>query len=139
MDAKTYLSNYMEYDVMARRCITEREAEVPIIKDLSKSRKMLERHLGKEEYKRQMTSIIQFADNLQVRADELIKKRDEIRSFMDKIPGIEGEVIRARHIDGLIWNEIADKLFYSYTGVFRAYNRGLQMVQDMLDAADQEG
>lgn len=135
MEAKAFLMEYDNADRLAKRCLEEYEDEAAAINDLVKHRYLLEQALGKAECKRQLIQVIKFNNGLKVKAAEAIKKREEVRSIIDSIPGIEGAVIRARHIDGLIWNEIADKLYYSYTGVFKAYDRGLKIVQDMLDSA----
>lgn len=133
MDAKTFLMEYENADRHAKMRLEMYEADAAVIKDLVQHRKLLERQIGKEECKRRLAQVIRFNDKVRKEAAEAIKRREEIRSVMDRIEGIEGDVIRARHIEGLIWNDIADKLFYSYTGVFKAYDRGLRIVQAILD------
>lgn len=138
MDAKGYLEQYIEYDRLAQRCQQEHKVYASSIDDFTKHRVMLQREMGKEEYRQRMASIIQFDELIKRKAAEAIKKRDEVRSFMDSIPGIEGDVIRARHVEGLGWEDIAEKYYYSLSGIFKTYGRCLKIVQDMLDnVADQ--
>ena len=132
----------MQYEnckLRAKRCLDEYKTDAVTIEGLVKDRRLLERKLGKEECKRRLDEIIKFNESLKVEAAEAIRKSAEVRSVIDRIPGIEGDVIRARHVEGLVWDDIADKLYYSYGGVFKAYHRGLKIVQDVLDAAAQEG
>lgn len=139
MDAKTFLMEYERADRRAKRCLEEYEDEAAMIKELARDRSIIENQPGKEEHKRRLASMIQHAGNVKAAAAEAAKKREEVRSIIDKVPGLEGDVIRARHIEGLTWDDIADKLYYSYAGIFKAYGRGLKIVQDMLNAADKEG
>ena len=138
MDAKAYLIQYDNCSRRARICLEEYEAEAAMIKGLATYRKLLEQRYGKEECNRRFTSYTQHVHRLKALATESYKKCEEVSRLIESIPGIEGDVIRARHIEGLKWNEVADKLYYSYGGVFKAYDRGLEQVQAILDNADQE-
>ena len=48
------------------------------------------------------------------------------------IPGIEGKVLYERYINLLTWEQIAEKLFYSNTGIFYAHKRALDIVEKRL-------
>lgn len=57
---------------------------------------------------------------------------EEMTEFINSIPGIEGRVLYARYISMLTWEQIAEDLYYSYTGVFYAHNRALDIVEKRL-------
>lgn len=58
--------------------------------------------------------------------------RQEVVNLIIDIPGIEGKVLYERYINLLTWEQIAEKLFYSYTGIFYAHNRALDIVDKRL-------
>lgn len=61
------------------------------------------------------------------------EERQKIHDLISDVPGLEGEVLTHRYIDGMIWEEICETMFYSWSYVHRLHKRGLQMVQDRLD------
>lgn len=58
--------------------------------------------------------------------------RQEVVNLIIDIPGIEGKVLYERYVNLLTWEQIAEKLFYSYTGIFYAHNRALDIVDKRL-------
>ena len=60
------------------------------------------------------------------------RTRQKVVNLIIDIPGIEGKVLYERYINLLTWEQIAEKLFYSYTGVFYAHNRALDIVDKRL-------
>lgn len=58
--------------------------------------------------------------------------RQEVVNLIIDIPSIEGKVLYERYINLLTWEQIAEKLFYSYTGIFYAHNRALDIVDKRL-------
>jgi DNA-directed RNA polymerase specialized sigma subunit len=63
-----------------------------------------------------------------------IKKK--ILDLISQIPGVEGEVLKLRYVDGEIWEDICEDVSYSWQGVFKIHKRALRMVQDLLDQGD---
>lgn len=68
--------------------------------------------------------------------DRISKERRRIHKLITGIPGIEGEVLKRRYIDGEIWEEICGGIHYSWHGAFKIHDRGLRMVQERLDQGD---
>ena len=60
------------------------------------------------------------------------RTRQKVVNLIIDIPGIEGKVLYERYINLLTWEQIAEKLFYSYTGIFYAHNRALDIVDKRL-------
>lgn len=58
--------------------------------------------------------------------------RQEVVDLIIDIPDIEGKVLYERYINLLTWEQIAEKLYYSYTGIFYAHNRALDIVEKRL-------
>lgn len=63
---------------------------------------------------------------------DAFQTRQEVVNLIIDIPGIEGKVLYERYINLLTWEQIAEKLFYSYTGIFYAHNRALDIVDKRL-------
>ena len=79
---------------------------------------------------------IKFCDRLQERADEAVKEKNAIIEMIESIPGMEGDVLYLRYVDGLIWEKLCERVFYSWSGVFKCHNHALIMIQEKLDALD---
>ena len=63
---------------------------------------------------------------------DAFRVRQEVANLIIDIPDIEGKVLYERYINLLTWEQIAEKLYYSYTGVFYAHNRALDIVEKRL-------
>ncbi|MBQ6438943.1 MAG: hypothetical protein IJJ06_02235 [Mogibacterium sp.] len=61
------------------------------------------------------------------------KTKQKIFDLITEIPGLEGEVLIRRYVNGEIWEEICDHMHYSWNSVFKIHRRALQMAQDRLD------
>ena len=73
---------------------------------------------------------------LRIYEEELVsisEERQRIHDLITDIPGIEGEVLKRRYVDGEIWEGICEGIHYSWNGVFKIHDRALQMVQERLD------
>lgn len=57
---------------------------------------------------------------------------EEMTDFINSIPGIEGIVLYERYINMLTWEQIAEKLYYSSSGIFYAHSRALDIVEKRL-------
>lgn len=133
MKAKEYLLRYKEYDNRANRYKAEYKAESAIINDLVKSRKILERGMGKIKYKYQMAMISEFAESLNDRANEATREKNDIMATLSCIPDFERDVLCARYIDQMKWEDIATRFCYSWNGIFKAHDRAIRMLQKHLD------
>lgn len=64
---------------------------------------------------------------------ELTNERQKISDLISEIPGLEGKVLTRRYVNGEIWEDICESMFYSWSYVHKLHRRGLQIVQDRLD------
>lgn len=60
-------------------------------------------------------------------------KMEEIASFINDIPGIEGVVLYQRYIELLGWKEIAENLIYTESGIFKVRERALNIAERKLN------
>ncbi len=58
--------------------------------------------------------------------------RQEVVDMIIDIPDIEGKVLYERYINLLTWEQIAEKLYYSNSGIFYAHSRALDIVEKRL-------
>lgn len=72
-------------------------------------------------------------DKWQKAKDDAFEIRQRVLDMIIDIPDIEGKVLYERYINLLTWEQIADKLYYSYTGVFYAHGRALDIVEGRLN------
>ena len=64
---------------------------------------------------------------------EAIRIKQELFDFIDKIEGIEGEVLFHRYIRLLKWEEICLIVHYSWPNVMRIHRNALGTVQALID------
>ena len=62
---------------------------------------------------------------------EAVEIRQEIFDFIDRIDGIEGDVLYERYIKLRKWEDICVLLHYSWYGVHNAHRRALMIVDEM--------
>ena len=77
-------------------------------------------------------------DHIKIYEEDLdrISKEKKIFDLISQIPGVEGEVLKRRYVDGEIWEDICEDVSYSWQGVFKIHRRALRKVQDLLDQGD---
>lgn len=63
---------------------------------------------------------------------DAIEIRQQVFMVVNRIPGVEGDLLYARYIERRQWEEIADALHYSTRGVFAIHGRALRMVEEHL-------
>ena len=64
---------------------------------------------------------------------EAIRIKQELFDFIDKIEGIEGEILFHRYIRLLKWEEICLIVHYSWPNVMRIHRNALGIVQKIID------
>lgn len=64
--------------------------------------------------------------------DDAFEVRQQVLNVIIDIPDVEGKILYERYINLLTWEQIAEKLYYSYTGVFYAHGRALDIVEKRL-------
>ncbi len=64
---------------------------------------------------------------------EALAERQKVVDLIIDIPGIEGNVLYERYIELKTWEQIANALFYSYTGIFYVHKRALEIVEKRLN------
>jgi len=81
----------------------------------------------------------QLEDHIKIYEEDLDRisiEKKRILDLISQIPGVEGEVLKRRYVDGEIWEDICEGVSYSWQGVFKIHRRALRMVQDLLDQSD---
>lgn len=69
---------------------------------------------------------------------EAFKIRQKVVDAIIDIPDIEGKVLYERYINLLTWEQIAEKLYYSNSGIFYAHQRALDIVERRLSDGREE-
>lgn len=64
--------------------------------------------------------------------DDAFEIRQRVLNVIIDIPDIEGKILYERYINLLTWEQIAEKLYYSYSGLFYAHGRALNIVEKRL-------
>jgi DNA-directed RNA polymerase specialized sigma subunit len=64
--------------------------------------------------------------------DQAFEVRQRVLEVIIDIPDIEGKVLYERYINLLTWEQIAEKLYYSNSGIFYAHGRALDIVKQRL-------
>lgn len=131
MEAKDLLQHYDDCVRRERRL----KSEILWERDTIKSLDLISRQMTRQ-MKDKLTNI---EKKIRIYEEELVKVSDErqkIHDLITEIPGLEGEVLTRRYIDGQIWEDICESMFYSWSYIHRLHKRALQMFQDRLDQED---
>lgn len=136
MDAKEYLEAYSNYARIEKQCREECKAEREALQEIVLYNNRSATGAWRKENAQIIQDCINFCNGLQERADEAVKEKNAIIEMIKSVPGMEGNVLHFRYVDGLIWEDICERLFYSWSGVFKCHNKALIMVQEKLDAMD---
>lgn len=70
---------------------------------------------------------------------KLVEASDTKKKILDlitEIPGLEGEILTRRYVNGEIWEDICESMFYSWSYIHRLHRKAIQMVQERLDQGD---
>lgn len=133
MTVQDYLKQYNNHKRRMNCYLEEYEHEADVIMEIqnnlnvipTKQRRKAEENLDK---------CVMFCNGLKDRAKESANMMDEIQAMIESIPGLEGEILKLRYIDGLIWEDICESVNYSWRGVFHKHDKALQMVDEKLKA-----
>lgn len=138
MDAKEYLEAYSNYARIEKQCREECKAEREALREIVQFYNRSATGAWRKENAQIIQDCINFCNGLQERADEAVKEKNAIIEMIKSIPGMESDVLHLRYVDGLIWEDICERLFYSWSGVFKCHNKALIMIQEKLNALSQE-
>lgn len=133
MDAKEFLIQYDNCEKRENRMKSEILWEKDHIEKLK-----LHSSIMTKKMKEDLSHIEERHLSLKKKLVEVSKQKKKVFDLITSIPGIEGEVLRRRYIDGEIWEEICEGIHYSWVGAFSIHERALRMVQERLDQEDLE-
>lgn len=137
MTAEEYLKQYRELNRKAQRYKAEYQTELEKIDAIGST-------LAGEPGMPRGTGISRKTEDKAIRlADkavrwinaelEAIEKRQEIFELIHDIDGIEGDILYERYINLLTWEQIAERLYYSDSGLYYAHQRALALVEGRLN------
>lgn len=135
MTAKEYLRQYERAEHRARRYREEYEKEsllIDAIRSLSNNDGMPH---GSGISRPTEEKALRLADKRLRLIDaeiEAMKIRQELFDFIDRIDGVEGDVLFARYINLLSWEEVCCKVGYSWRQTHRYHRRALAIVEKKL-------
>lgn len=129
MIAQEYLKQYIILKRKHEMYLAEHEIET---KELQYIKKHINRIPAKklQEFEARMKECIRFCNGLKDNAQSCEIIVNEIYAMIESIPGLEGEILKLRYIDGIIWEDICEKVYYSWNTVFREHQKGLQIVEE---------
>lgn len=132
MIAKEYLSQYESHKRKNKIFLSEYKIEIEEIRNIRKHMSVIPAPQRRQAEKN-LNKCIMFCNGLRERAKKSAIMMDEIQALIESVPGLEGEILQLRYIDGLIWEDICERVCYSWNGVFKHHRMALRMVQDILD------
>ena len=137
MTAKEFLRQYEELNRRARRYQQEYRTELEKVDAIGST---LSHDAGMPHgsgvSRKTEDKAIRLADKAaKWKAAELdaLQKRQEIFEVIHDIEGIEGDILYERYINLLTWEQIAERLYYSDSGIYYAHQRALAIVEGRLN------
>lgn len=136
MTAKEYLRQYEKAEHKARRYREEYENEsllIDAIRSLSNNDGMPH---GSGISRPTEEKALRLADKRLRLIDaevEAVKIRQELFDFIDRIDGVEGDVLFERYINLRKWEEVCVVMNYSWNGIHKVHRRALAIVEAELN------
>ena len=136
MTAKEYLRQYERAEHKARRYREEYENEsllIDAIRSLSNNDGMPH---GSGISRPTEEKALRLADKRLRLIDaevEAMKIRQELFDFIDRIDGVEGDVLFERYINLRKWEEVCVVMNYSWNGIHKVHRRALAIVEAELN------
>ncbi len=136
MTAKEYLRQYERAEHRARRYKEEYENEsllIDAIRSLSNNDGMPH---GSGISRPTEEKALRLADKRLRLIDaevEAMKIRQELFDFIDRIDGVEGDVLFERYINLRKWEEVCVVMNYSWNGIHKVHRRALAIVEAELN------
>lgn len=136
MTAKEYLRQYEKAEHRARRYREEYEKEsllIDAIRSLSNNDGMPH---GSGISRPTEEKALRLADKRLRLIDaeiEAMKIRQELFDFIDRIEGVEGDVLFERYINLRKWEEVCVVMNYSWNGIHKVHRRALTIVEAELN------
>ena len=135
MTAKEYLRQYEYAARRAERCRKEYEDEmqrIDAVRSLSDNDGMPHGTNISRPTEEKAIRLASIALKWKTAELEALEVKQRIFTVINRIPGIEGDVLYGRYIELRRWDEIAEALHYSTQGIYRIHGRALQIVTDLL-------
>lgn len=132
MNAKEYLKQYIYLKRKQEIYLTEHEIESRELQNIKKYINMIPAK-RRQEFESRMKECIKFCNGLKDKAQSCEAIVNEIYAMIESIPGLEGEILKLRYIDDMIWEDICEKVYYSWNTVFKEHNKALQIVEERLE------
>lgn len=136
MTAKEYLRQYERAEHRARRYREEYENEtllIDAIRSLSNNDGMPHGSgIGRPTEEKALRLVDKRLRLIDAEA-EAMQIRQELFDFIDRIDGVEGDVLFERYINLRKWEEICVVMNYSWNGIHKVHRRALAIVEAELN------
>ena len=135
MTAKEYLKQYEEYDRRARRYKAEYEREAELIDAIRSPSASDGMPHGSGISRTTEDKAIRLSEKrLKWKEAELdaLHVRQQIFETIQKVSGIEGDVLIEKYVNLKTWEQIAEEYHYTVRGIQYAHGRALLMVAERM-------
>lgn len=137
MTAKEYLKQY-EYAVMkAKRCheqYVEAMEKMDTIKSSLDTDGMPHGFGVSKRTEELVEKFIETGRKYLDAEEEALIIKEEVEDVIDKVsPGIKGAILYERYIHLSKWEDIADTLMYSISGIFKLHGQALEEVENIIN------
>lgn len=136
MTAKEYLRQYEKAEHKARRYREEYENETMLIDNVRSVLNTDGMPHGSNVSRPTEEKALRLADKRLRLIDaevEAMQIRQELFDFIDRIDGVEGDVLFERYINLRKWEEICVVMNYSWNGIHKVHRRALAIVEAELN------
>lgn len=134
MTAKEYLKQYEEYDRRAKRYQAEYEREAELIDAIRSPSGSDGMPHGNGISRTTEDKAIRLSEKRMrwVSAElDAIEKRQEIFETVQKVSGIEGDILYERYVNLHKWEEVCVLVHMSWHGTHQAHRRALMIVEEI--------
>ena len=136
MTAKEYLRQYEKAERKARRYREEYKNEsllIDAIRSLSNNDGMPHgSHMSNPTEEKALRLVDKRLRLIDAEA-EALRIKQELFDFIDRIDGVEGDVLFERYINLRKWEEVCVIMNYSWNGIHKVHRRALAIVESQLN------
>lgn len=73
--------------------------------------------------------IILLENEIKENIEKMIDVKIKIKNSIENIDGIEGLILEMRYLEGMKWEDIAERLGYNYRSVFKIHKRAIKKLK----------
>lgn len=86
---------------------------------------------GEDQVSGSVEKIMELENRLEDKLSRMVKQRNEIEKIIDSLPEQQKQILYARYISCLTWDQVSQKMHFDYRWVLRLHKKALQAISKL--------